>query len=683
MLASSATIQLSPQWLALIVGSVIPLIVGLISKSNASDRLKALINGLLSALAGAGTTALTTAGKVEWQSWVIGILSTWIASIATYYGFWKPSGVEPAVSKATRRFGIGRRTPRMTRTVGLRGRLPVLPPHERLPLSYAHEYLAAPLPNPNYPIDVTEQITDFGMQGNDQYGDCGAAAETHIEMTTAKAAGATGPDPNSTVSVDRYCQYVGSRTPPGPGVVLAKYLLWLYQNGWIKAFAPVDYTNKAQCDAFMQAGFGLYVGVALTDNDEQDFQNGTTWGQDGVAPVSDPNNGHCLAPGTRVLTDDLRWVPIEELQPGDGLVGFTENVSPTDRRRYQRSVVEAIERIDLPCLKMTFSDGTEVVCSTDHQWLTKQYVSGKATFWCRADAMEPGVSRVAHPFSTWETDDTRGGGYLAAAFDGEGWYSRSLGFCQRENEMLEEVRTALKERGFVFNDYLNHRPQPENFTRSEDIHTFTIGGVAGGVSHQSRPEIMRFLGSIRPSRLLSKFSADRLGSTFYDPWVTLVAVEEVGVQTVVAVQTTSRTFIAEGMLSHNCIVKVKADGKGLDGYVTWGQVQMATEQWTEACLQEAWLVVTTEEQLAKFTPALLADIQALGGTGGSTPVQPTPQPQPQPQPTPAPTPTPQPPAPTPNIIEDVVVAIDQAFAGMEQSFNTFRTEIADLLHKLL
>jgi hypothetical protein len=675
MTATATTIQLNPEWLSLAVGSVIPLLVGLVSKATLAKPIKAILNGLLSAIAGAAATALASGGSVQWQSYVITIITTWIASIATYYGFWKPSGVTPTISEATSHFGIGRRTPHMTRTVGLKGRLPVLPPHERLPLAYAHEYLAAPLPNPNYPIDVTEQITDFGMQGNDQYGNCGAAGETHIEMTTAKAAGATGPDPNSTVSVDRYCQYTGSRTPPGPGVVLAKYLLWLYQQGWIKAFAPVDYTNKAQCDAFMQAGFGLYVGVALTDRDEQDFQNGTTWGQDGVAPVSDANNGHCLAPGTRVLTDDLRWVPIEELQPGDGLVGFTENVSPTNRRRYQRSVVEAIERIDLPCLKMTFSDGTEVVCSTDHQWLTKQYVSGKATSWRRADAMVPGVSRVAHPLSTWETDDTRGGGYLAAAFDGEGWYSqgrgtaRSLGFCQRENEMLEEVRTALKERGFVFNDYLNHRPQPENFTRSEDIHTFTIGGVAGGVSHQSRPEIMRFLGSIRPSRLLSKFSADRLGSTFYDPWVTLVAVEEVGVQTVVAVQTTSRTFIAEGMLSHNCIVKVKADGKGLDGYITWGAVQAATEQWTQACLQEAWLVVTTEEQLAKFTPALLSDIQALGGTGGTAT---TPTPQPTPEPTPQPTPQP---TPGPDVIAEIEAVIEKALA-------TVRADIEDIINKL-
>lgn len=69
----------------------------------------------------------------------------------------------------------------------------------------------------------------------------------------------------------------------------------------------------------------------------------------------------------------------------------------------------------------------------------------------------------------------------------------------------------------------------------------------------------------------------------------------------------------------HCIVKVKADGKSLDGWVTWGALQESTEAWTSACLDEAWAVVTTEDEAAKLDmPALLADINALGGTGGNS-----------------------------------------------------------------
>jgi hypothetical protein len=80
----------------------------------------------------------------------------------------------------------------------------------------------------------------------------------------------------------------------------------------------------------------------------------------------------------------------------------------------------------------------------------------------------------------------------------------------------------------------------------------------------------------------------------------------------------------------HCIVKVFADiapePDAGDGYVTWGQFQKATAAWTQACLTEAWVIITTEDEAAKVDmTSLLADIEALGGTGGS--VQPAPSPK--------------------------------------------------------
>ena len=67
----------------------------------------------------------------------------------------------------------------------------------------------------------------------------------------------------------------------------------------------------------------------------------------------------------------------------------------------------------------------------------------------------------------------------------------------------------------------------------------------------------------------------------------------------------------------HCIVKVKADGQQLDTWVTWGALQESTQAWSAACLDEAWALVATEDQAAILDmPALLADINALGGTGG-------------------------------------------------------------------
>ncbi len=64
----------------------------------------------------------------------------------------------------------------------------------------------------------------------------------------------------------------------------------------------------------------------------------------------------------------------------------------------------------------------------------------------------------------------------------------NLGFAQKDNEMLSNVVSIMKAKGFPFRMF-----------HSQDIHRLFVGG---------RREIMRFLGSIRPHRLLGKFDPD-------------------------------------------------------------------------------------------------------------------------------------------------------------------------------
>jgi hypothetical protein len=172
---------------------------------------------------------------------------------------------------------------------GMLGRLPQRAPADRFPLNWAHDYLAAPVPPPAYPIDVTGGITDFGMLGNDQYGDCGEAGIRHVEMTTAAAAG--GPIPSFTTqeSVAEYLAFTGGQDT---GVVLADFLLWLFNKGRIKGFAPVDHNNIPQADALMAEFHGLYVGVSLTSDAQQLFPGGIWTTDNGETP--NPSMGHCI-----------------------------------------------------------------------------------------------------------------------------------------------------------------------------------------------------------------------------------------------------------------------------------------------------------------------------------------------------------------------------------------------------
>jgi hypothetical protein len=86
----------------------------------------------------------------------------------------------------------------------------------------------------------------------------------------------------------------------------------------------------------------------------------------------------------------------------------------------------------------------------------------------------------------------------------------------------------------------------------------------------------------------------------------------------------------------HCVVKVGALGTSAgpeDTWVTWGALQHSTKEWTAACLDEAWVIVTQEDADAASLDidALRADIDALHGTGGDG-ADPGPVPEPEPAP---------------------------------------------------
>ena len=253
---------------------------------------------------------------------------------------------------------------------------------------------------------------------------------------------------------------------------------------------------------------------------------------------------NCLTPDTKVLTRDLRYVEIGSVQVGDVLVGFEEE-APTKgaHRKIRETTVTKAERILRPTYEIALSDGTTVKASDGHLWLVS--TAGRRTLWKRTDELTS-TDRIFKVFDTWENVEDYRTGYLAAAFDGEGHFSRQamLGFSQRENVMLSKVRKYLDELGFKY--WERHDTGTNN-----DV---TVLQLAGG-----RASLSRFLGQIRPERLLQKVDInlfgsigrhDFVGQDFEHPLV--LSVTSVGEQEVVALETTTQTFIAEGLASHNC-----------------------------------------------------------------------------------------------------------------------------------
>jgi hypothetical protein len=184
----------------------------------------------------------------------------------------------------------------MTRKAGLRGLRPS-PPIPELRLS---KFLTAPLPAPPPAADVSNGVTDWGMLGNDTYGDCGVAAYGHYLMAQAATNGVYEPGfavPTTANIESLYFAYGIAQGEPGPnpdqGVDNATFLKYLYDQALIEGFAQLDHTNSAEVQSAMIAFQGVFTGVQLDDDAESDFEAEPQipWGSS-PGDVPDPNDGH-------------------------------------------------------------------------------------------------------------------------------------------------------------------------------------------------------------------------------------------------------------------------------------------------------------------------------------------------------------------------------------------------------
>ena len=254
----------------------------------------------------------------------------------------------------------------------------------------------------------------------------------------------------------------------------------------------------------------------------------------------------CVAPETRVLTADLQHIPASEVTVGMELVGFDEEPSyPGKHRQFQPATVEAVSRPVLPSYRIVLSDGTQVTASEDHRWLVT--TAGRRTVW-KATKDLASTDRIFKVSEVWHQDRSYEAAYLAGMFDGEGCLTirpdgkiAGTNMAQRPGLVLEQTKKFLADRGFMF--WESKRNEARN-----GVHHV---GIAGG-----RSEVMRFLGSVRPVRLVDKATSCAWGTVgrhsrdgFEHP--TVVSLEYVGEIETVAFRTSTRTFVAEGLASHN------------------------------------------------------------------------------------------------------------------------------------
>ena len=253
----------------------------------------------------------------------------------------------------------------------------------------------------------------------------------------------------------------------------------------------------------------------------------------------------CLTPDHKVLTADLRYVPIGSVRGGDKLVSFDDDPAVLGgrkfRRRYKTGTVTAVARGYAPVFKVMLASGKEFKVTADHQWLTKL---GSAFKWRTTNNLRRGT-RIPRLFDEWEVLQSYDAGWLAGMYDGEGsLYARKtsggrvlqLAISQKPGTTLDRIGSTVAD---LFGKTHN------TWGGSGSARQLRINGGA--------PSIAKVLGSIRPGRLLAKFSPELLGNIIGAPETldTVVGIWPLGTQEIVRSKVDAGTYIAEGYGHHN------------------------------------------------------------------------------------------------------------------------------------
>lgn len=252
----------------------------------------------------------------------------------------------------------------------------------------------------------------------------------------------------------------------------------------------------------------------------------------------------CLCDDQRVLTSDLRWVPIQDVEIGDELVGFDECIGQSARMR--RTTVTNLGLKDRDAFEIVTNEGS-VAVSGGHLLVKCDPKLGQS--WIRADEIQPG-DRLAYYMHPYDDDRSWEAGWLAGFFDGEGTVAGDyqVNFAQAVGPTLDRAVELLRDKGFEASPKQKRYPGEDarGIVSVKEVHNVYVTGPYHGA--------LQMLGQIRPARLLDNCShlwEGRSPKSRRCPPVTVQAVFPLGIERVHTIATSTGTLLVEGFMSHN------------------------------------------------------------------------------------------------------------------------------------
>ena len=268
--------------------------------------------------------------------------------------------------------------------------------------------------------------------------------------------------------------------------------------------------------------------------------------------------GFCLKENSRVLMADLTWREIKDVKPGEEVVAVDEELNlPRENgfkslsRKMRTATVEAKFEYLLEAFEIDLDDGRKITATAEHRFLSKK-TGHRDSSWVKVKDMKVGqpIRWITKP---WDNDNGFEDGWAGGLYDGEGSFRHSttrtgaeICVSQVYGKVLDRARKYLDDNSFHYREDIDDRKPGLGSKLGKKT-------VVKLVSSRM-DEIFRFLGKTRPTRFINQRfweGKDLPGKGSGIGWTKVISIKPVGLQRMIDLQTSCRTYIAEGLVSHN------------------------------------------------------------------------------------------------------------------------------------
>lgn len=266
--------------------------------------------------------------------------------------------------------------------------------------------------------------------------------------------------------------------------------------------------------------------------------------------------GMCYAPNMRVLTSDYKWVNISDVRAGDKLFSVDEygigesKIGRTSERRIRIATVEETVTLKRKVYEVTLENGTKLIVTGEHRHLCRKRGGTDAEWRTVNDCKEGDYIRAfcsAPCQGIFPYED----GWFGGLLDGEGSFgaypAARISVTQVKGDVLTRAKKYLESINVPYYELIDKRDSGVSSKLGDrEVHCLRI------VRHA---DIIKILSLTQPIRFINKqiFENRKLpkSGNGFKAWQKIISIAPLPEQEVIDLQTSTKTFICEGIVSHN------------------------------------------------------------------------------------------------------------------------------------